>query len=201
MPHALTPAELQDLLGAVARSGDRSAFATLFKHYAPRLKTFLMRSGTRPELAEELAQEAMVQVWRKAASFDPARAQVSTWIYTIARNLCIDTARRDRITPTCTTLDDGDEPATQAVQAELALLADGQAGPQEQLDGARLEAGVRQALERLPPEQAQILRLSFFDEQPHASIARELALPLGTVKSRIRLAVTQLRRLLDAYAP
>lgn len=196
-------AEQVALLQAVARAGDRAAFGALFKHYAPRLKSFLLRAGTSPELAEELAQETMVQVWRKAASFDPARAQVSTWIYTIARNLRIDAARRDGSGGVMLAAFDADDddPAAQALQHELAGLPDAAAQPPEQLDHAQREAGVRHALAQLPPEQAQVLRLSYFEDQPHAEIARALAIPLGTVKSRIRLAVAQLRRLLDAHAP
>lgn len=201
-PSPPSAAEQIALLQAVARAGDRGAFGALFKHYAPRLKSFLLRAGTSPELAEELAQETMVQVWRKAASFDPARAQVSTWIYTIARNLRIDVARRDGSGVMLAAFDaDDDDPAAQALQHELAGLPDAAAQPPEQLDHAQREAGVRHALTQLPPEQAQVLRLSYFEDQPHAEIARALSIPLGTVKSRIRLAVAQLRRLLDAHAP
>lgn len=200
-----TSEDLNELASAVATQGDRQAFATLFKHFAPRVKAYLMRSGSAEALAEELAQETMVSVWRKAASFDPARAQVSTWIFTIARNLRIDHHRRqggvlaegiagafhvsgDDI--------DTDDPQAVDPQAPCPLPS-----LDEQASTSERERGVREALARLPGEQAQLLRLSFFDGQPHAWIAGELQIPLGTVKSRIRLAVTQLRRLLDRFEP
>jgi RNA polymerase sigma factor (sigma-70 family) len=196
-PQALpmpTSEELTSLLLAVAAQRDRPAFAALFKHFAPRLKSFLMRSGTPAELAEELAQETMVCVWRKAASFDPGRARVSTWIFTIARNLRVDWHRRGH--------------TSQEVPLEIDSLADthaaiedGDAPPEEQLHLAQREHRVRQALTLLPAEQLAVLQRSFYDGQAHAHIAEDLGIPLGTVKSRIRLAVTQLRRLLDELRP
>lgn len=181
--------ELNEWMRAVATSGDRPAFAALFRHFAPRLKGFLLRAGTDESLAEELAQEAMVALWRRAASFDPQRAQLSTWVYTIARNLRIDHHRRQSGMGVAEA-DDWDaeqQPADAHLTPEALLLA------------AQRERGVHQALAELPPEQAQVLRLSFFDEQPHSRIAQDLGIPLGTVKSRIRLAVTQLRRLLERH--
>lgn len=180
--------ELNQWMQAVATRADRPAFAALFRHFAPRLKGFLVRAGCDEALAEELVQETMVALWRRAGAFDPQRAQVSTWVYTIARNLRIDHHRRQAgaVAPA----DDWD-PEQQPADAHLA--------PEELLLAAQREHGVRQALAELPAEQAQVLRLSFFDEQPHSRIAQELGIPLGTVKSRIRLAVTQLRRLLERY--
>ena len=172
-------------LACVAESQDRAAFGRLFQHFAPRLKSWLMRTGSSDEQAEELAQEAMVAVWRKAALFNPAQAAVSTWIFTIARNLRVDAARRRQLDGA------GDE------SFEFDLLAAEQPGSGELLDAARLTARVRDALRQLPPEQAQVLRLSYYDDEPHARIAAELGIPLGTVKSRMRLAVQHLRRLLE----
>jgi len=184
-----TDAEFSAWMRAVAESADRPAFAALFRHFAPRIKSFLVRGGASEALAEELAQETMVVMWRRAASFDPARAQVSTWLYTIARNLRIDSHRRAAGGPV-ETPDDWD-PEQQPADAHLTL--------DELLHVTQRERRVRQALTELPPEQAQVLRLSFFDEQPHGRIAQDLGIPLGTVKSRIRLAVTQLRRILERY--
>ena len=188
-PPMPSPEELNAWMGAVAQAGDRQAFAALFKHFAPRVKGFLMRSGTAPERAEELAQETMVQLWRRAESFDPARAALSTWVFTIARNLRIDHLRRTGGDP-C----EGEQPWGADQQP-----ADAHLPPEELLLAAQREQGVRRALAELPPEQAVVLRLSFFEEQPHAVIARDLGIPLGTVKSRIRLAVAQLRRRLDGF--
>jgi len=186
-----TADELNAWVRAVAESADRTAFAALFRHFAPRLKSFLVRSGSSEAVAEDLAQEAMVQLWRRAASFDPARAQVSTWLYTIVRNLRIDQHRRQgglaEIEPESF---DGD-----------ALGADADTEPEAQMLAAQRERGIRRALAALPPEQAQVLRLSFYEERAHPAIAAALGIPLGTVKSRIRLAVAQLRRLLDGFEP
>jgi RNA polymerase sigma factor (sigma-70 family) len=184
-----TSEELNNLAQAVARNGDRQAFAALFKHFAPRVKSYLIRLGTSEGLAEELTQEAMVSVWRKAPSFDPALANVSTWIFTIARNLRVDHFRRiGNRTADAEELDGDDMPDTLPQPDELLLTR-------------QREAGVREAMAQLPHEQAQVLRLSFYEEQPHSQIAKALGLPLGTVKSRVRLAVRHLRRLLDGLEP
>ena len=184
-----TSEELNSLAEAVARNADRQAFAALFKHFAPRVKSYLMRLGTSEGLAEELAQEAMVSVWRKAQSFDAGRANVSTWIFTIARNLRVDHFRRiGNRTAEVDDIDGDDTP-------------DALPQPDELLLTRQREAGVREAIAQLPAEQAQVLRLSFYEEQPHSQIAEALGLPLGTVKSRVRLAVRHLRRLLDGLEP
>jgi len=188
-----TSDELSELVKAVAATGDRQAFAVLFKHFAPRIKAFLSRAGSSASLAEELAQETMVCVWRKAAQFDPGRARVSTWIFTIARNLRIDHHRRHGAGAAELARDGDDDDAV----AREEQLPDPAASPDEQLATARREHGVRQALTQLSQDHVAILRLSFYEDQPHSQIARQLGIPLGTVKSRIRLAVNHLRRLLD----
>ena len=186
-----TEEQINAWIRAVAEAGDRPAFAALFRHYAPRIKGFLVRGGADEALADELAQETLVTMWRRAATFDPSRAQLSTWLFTIARNLRIDHYRNGRIVPV-EAPDDWD-PEQQPADAHL--------GPDELLDAVKRERGVQRALAALPPEQALVLRLSFFEEEPHARIAEKLGIPLGTVKSRIRLAVAQLRRLLQGYEP
>ena len=179
--------ELNGWMRAVASSSDRPSFAALFRHFAPRIKGYLMRSGCTEALAEELTQETMVALWRRAASFDPSRARLSTWVFTIARNLRIDHYRRGGSPlPMTETVWDADQ---QPADLELAPDLQAQAGQRER--------HVREALGGLPPEQMQVLVLSYFDEQPHARIAEVLGIPLGTVKSRIRLAVAQLRRRLE----
>ncbi|MDM0011286.1 sigma-70 family RNA polymerase sigma factor [Variovorax sp. J22P168] len=184
-----TSEELCELLRSVAVAGDRQAFAVLFRHFAPRVKSYLMRGGSTEGLAEELAQETMVSVWRKAAMFDPAQAGVSTWIFTIARNLRIDHFRRQGAAAVVFEDEAGEE------------LPDTAPALDEQLRASRRELGVREALKQLSAEQAQVLHLSFYEEQPHARIAHDLGIPLGTVKSRVRLAVHHLRRLLDELEP
>ncbi|HEY2257057.1 MAG TPA: sigma-70 family RNA polymerase sigma factor [Variovorax sp.] len=186
-PSGQDPAQL---LQAVARDQDRQAFALLFRHFAPRVKSYLMRGGSDEAVAEELVQETMVSVWRKAALFDARRAGASTWIFAIARNLRVDRIRRQHLR----LVDEQDEDSDDAM-ADSALPLD------EQLRASRRELGVRSAMARLSPEQAQILNLSFYEEVPHARIARELGIPLGTVKSRVRLAVKHLRVMLHGLEP
>jgi RNA polymerase sigma-70 factor, ECF subfamily len=171
------------LLRSIALDKNRTAFAELFGHFAPRVKGFLMRYGVPDGLSEDLAQETMLTVWRKADRFDPARASVSTWIFTIARNKRIDRLRRDRGVATAR-FDTTDEMEDCGSSEELAIAAE----TAEQ---------VRTAMAALPDKQAQIVRLSFFAEMPHAEIAQELGIPLGTVKSRVRLALARLRGLLE----
>jgi RNA polymerase sigma-70 factor (ECF subfamily) len=168
-----------ELVAAVAERQDRAAFAALFGHFAPRLKAYIRRLGTEDARAEELAQEVMLIVWRRAALYDRAQASVSTWIFTIARNRRIDDLRRERRPEI-----DADDPMLvedPAPQAEL-VIAQGELG-------RRLHAAVA----ALPEEQAVVLRKNFFEDKPHGAIASELALPLGTVKSRLRLALSKLR--------
>ena len=169
------------LILAIAAEADREAFTGLFNHFAPRVKSYLTRMGASAAAAEELAQETMLTVWRKAAQFDPARAGASTWIFTIARNLRIDALRRDRPAPAEEDPTDSEpEPA-----ADVLVFA------------AERDDRVRGALRTLSREQAEVIELSFFSEAPHSEIAERLGLPLGTVKSRLRLAMGRLRSLLE----
>jgi RNA polymerase sigma-70 factor (ECF subfamily) len=184
------PEELNAWMRAVAQSADRPAFAALFRHFAPRIKGFLVRSGCNEPLAEELTQETMVTLWRRAASFDPSRARLSTWIFTIARNLRIDHHRRGGSAAAEDSQWDADQ---QPADLDLA--------PDQQALAAQREQNVHAALAGLPPDQVQVLVLSYFEDQPHARIAEVLGIPLGTVKSRIRLAVAQLRRRLEGLEP
>jgi RNA polymerase sigma-70 factor (ECF subfamily) len=174
------------LIRLIADRRDRTAFARLFTWFAPRVKAYLLRLGLPGERAEELAQETMLTVWRKADQFDPARAGVGTWVFTIARNLRIDAQRRDRLP-----IADMD-PFT-----DLADLPETSPGADAVMFAADQERRVRQALAYLPAEQGEVVRLSFFDDRPHSEIALVLGIPLGTVKSRLRLAIGRLRARLD----
>lgn len=185
-----SPDDLAGLVQAVAQQQDRTAFAVLFKHFAPRVKTYLMRAGAEPELAEELVQETMVTLWRKAALFDARQAAVSTWVFTIARNLRVGRFRRQGAANV----------QMESDEAELAAMPCPIDPPDERLHAMRCQERLRAALRSLPPEQAQVLQLSYFEEHPHARIAQELGVPLGTVKSRVRLAVAHLRKLLEGLA-
>ena len=177
------PLDVARLIEAVARR-DRVAFASLFTLFAPRLKSMLMRNGLDAVTAEDIAQDCMLIVWRKASAFDPAGASASGWIYTIARNLRIDALRRhQRGQRTATGLQQEPLPA-QKSQTDL-------------LDDFESQVRVRSALKSLSPDHLRVVTLSFFEDRPHPEIAEALGIPLGTVKSRLRLAMKRLRDLLD----
>jgi RNA polymerase sigma-70 factor, ECF subfamily len=173
------PSDFAGLIEAIARRRDRAAFAALFAHFAPRVNAWMLRAGSNHSAAEELTQETMLAVWQKARLFDPARAGVSTWIFTIARNLRIDALRRERH-PSDLMQYSSEEP-DRPVQADDVIKISQQ------------EDRIRSALSRLPPEQAEVIRKAFFEDKVHREIEKELGIPLGTVKSRLRLALARLR--------
>ncbi|MBC7738227.1 MAG: sigma-70 family RNA polymerase sigma factor [Candidatus Saccharibacteria bacterium] len=165
------------LMVLVRDERDRASFGTLFAHFAPRVKHFLMKGGASASVAEDCAQDVMATVWAKAVQFDPARASVATWIFTIARNRRIDLVRRDR-RPEPEPLDwmQGDEPD----QADVYMAAQ--------------EAQVlSRALAELPEKQRVLIQRAYYGDLTHSEIAAETGLPLGTIKSRIRLALDRLR--------
>jgi RNA polymerase sigma-70 factor (ECF subfamily) len=175
----IDPRQAGQLIGKIATGQDRAAFRSLFEFYAPRVKAMLMRIGVDDQVAEDVAQETLLTVWRKASYYDPARASASAWIYTIARNLRIDRARREnraRLYEVCD-LVEPDEPER----------------PDAPLDALQRNDRVRASLDRLPPDQLQVIELSFFQGYAHGDIAAQLGIPLGTVKSRLRLAMARLR--------
>jgi RNA polymerase sigma-70 factor (ECF subfamily) len=168
----------------IAVSKDRESYARLFLRFAPRVKSYLLKLGVPPEQAEELAQETLLTVWRKASYFDPERAAASTWIFTIARNLRIDAGRRER--------------GPEALENEPELMPAAAPAVEDACSAAERETRVRRAIAALSDEQAQVVRLSFFQDKPHSEISEDLGLPLGTVKSRLRLALARLRSQLEA---
>ncbi|WZU63179.1 sigma-70 family RNA polymerase sigma factor [Yoonia algicola] len=162
---------------AVRDNKDRAAFAELFGYFAPRVKSFLMKSGASPDLAEECTQEVMATLWNKAHQFDPTKASVSTWIFTIARNRKIDILRKQR-------------------RPEPEDLPWGPEAEPDQADAIGLQQETEQlgqALATLPEEQRKLIERAYFGELSHSQIAAETGLPLGTIKSRIRLALDRLR--------
>jgi RNA polymerase sigma-70 factor, ECF subfamily len=173
------------LIEAIAISRDRGAFAELFAYFAPRVKTFMRRSGLDEASADDLAQETLLAVWRKAHLFDGSDEGASAWIFTIARNARIDALRRAR----------------RAGSTEISDVAgefevDEAKRPDARLASAQSEDRVRAALSALSDEQMRVVELSFYQEKAHAEIAQLLGIPLGTVKSRLRLAFARLRNLL-----
>jgi len=199
MPPPSNAAALAGCIASVARAQDRAAFATLFAHFAARLKTFLLRSGMPEERAVELAQETMLLVWRKAALFDPSRAAASTWIFAIARNLRTDALRREKRSRTTAASGNEEVPAT--MDAIAATLQDNAGTAEESTVVSQRDARLRAALRALPAAQAQALELSYFGDRSHTETGRDLGVPLGTVKGRVRLALARLRAALDDDAP
>lgn len=172
------------LIVQVATDCDRAAFIELFDHFAPRIKGYLMKQGADDAVAEEIAQDVMVTLWRKADLFDPSKSSASTWLFRIARNRRIDRLRRQKTAEL-----DPDDPSLQPTP--LPDVAD-------EMDARLREERVRAAMATLPDEQKEVVRLAFFIGLSHSEISDETGLPLGTVKSRIRLAFGRLRQLIEA---
>jgi RNA polymerase sigma-70 factor (ECF subfamily) len=168
----------------IAAHADKAAFATVFTYYAPRVKGYLLRLGLDGPQAEELSQEVMVAVWRKAATFDRRQASVATWIFRIARNRRIDAFRREQ-----TARIDVHEPMFRP-QPETA--------PDAAAETCEREAQIRRALADLPEDQRSLVRDHFYEDLSHSQIADKTGLPLGTVKSRLRLAFAKLKLRLAA---
>lgn len=177
-PPALTGG-YDSMLVNIAENKDKQSFIELYEHFAPRVKSFLMKGGLPESQADELAQETMLTVWDKAALFNPVKASASTWIFTLARNKKIDQLRR-RIFQ-----------ETPSDALDLLETPDDSA-EQSMMDSEAVEA-LAEAMDSLPEDQVDLLKKSFFENKSHGDIARETGLPLGTIKSRIRLALQRLR--------
>ena len=178
------PARLNALLMSISQDRDEGAFVDLFDHFAPRLKGFFMRGGAQDAMAEEMMQETMLLVWRKAHLFNHQIAGASTWIFTIARNHRIDRLRRERrFAPL-------DDQLLEEIEAE---------GPKadEAVNASQTEELLHRAIDQLPSEQMEVVQLSFFENRTHSEIAQRLRLPIGTVKSRLRLAFGKLKSNLE----
>jgi RNA polymerase sigma-70 factor (ECF subfamily) len=166
-----------ELLVAVRDSRDRTAFSQLFDHFAPRLKAMLVRSNMNQAQADDILQDVMLTIWRKAHLFDPARAGASAWIYRVARNRMIDIVRKERRAIPPELYDDAVEPEKQS--ADLGQAQEAQL--------------LRAALERLPENQRAMIERAYLGELTHQEINRDTGLPVGTIKSRIRLGLEKLR--------
>lgn len=177
-----TPDGATNIMHLIAQQKDKEAFKVLFQHYAPRIKGYMLKLGTENSLADELAQETLLTVWRKAEQFDRSKASPSTWIFTIARNLRIDAFRklnRPELDPN-----------------DPALVPPAEEAADERVDRIERAGFVAEALKELNPEQAKVIRMSFYQDKSHSVIAEELGVPLGTVKSRLRLAFGRIKKTL-----
>ncbi len=168
---------------AIKTRRDQAAFARLFDHYAPRVKGFVMGAGVTAEMAEEITQETFIAIWRKSHLYDPKKATVSSWLFAISRNKKIDLLRREtRPTPDMT--DPAAAPDAPPLQDDL-------------LDQNEQAASLYEALETLPEDQRETIRLAFISGRSHTEVAQQLGIPVGTAKSRIRLGVAKLREFLE----
>ena len=172
-----------ELIRRVAEARDRDALTRLFQLFAPRIKSMMLRLGADQAQAEDLTQEALLTVWRKAHLYSPEKGAASTWIFTIARNLRIDLVRRHSSKP-WVDLDD------------VELASDAPLGS-DTVEQSQIIARVAKAIEHLPVDQRKVVELSFVQDLAHSEIAERIGIPLGTVKSRLRLAYERLRPLLE----
>ena len=167
----------------IAESQDIGSFKKIFEYFSPRLKSFLMKSGAEENIAEEIIQETMTIIWTKADYYDPKVASPSTWIYTIARNKKIDILRKSRKA----ILED----------IETAVLPAIEPKTEENIEHDQKFDIIAQHLDALPKDQLDLLKMNFFEEKSHGEISELTGIPLGTVKSRIRLALEKIRGKLD----
>ena len=173
--------EWSECLVLVGKSNDRAAFTRFFRHFGPLIKAFaLAGSSLSQSHADEIVQEVMLKVWQKADGFNPEKAAASTWIYTIARNCRTDMFRRLQKFDTPLAADD--------LSIELE-----EEEPFAVLHSRRGADRVRELMSQLPPDQAQILAKVYMEGKSNSEAAAELDLPLGTVKSRVRLAIQKLQ--------
>lgn len=182
-PRAVVKRAMADLLHRIAEVQDAEAFRKLFQTYAPRVKSYMMRQGADANLAEELTQETLLMVWRKAALYSDEKGSPTTWIFTIARNLRIDRLRR--------------EVAWQPLPEGADEEPSGDPTPDEELSERERRDRVKAVLATLPPDQSEVVTLSYVEGLSHSEIAERLALPLGTVKSRMRLAYAKIREAVE----
>ncbi|WP_242521650.1 sigma-70 family RNA polymerase sigma factor [Motiliproteus sp. SC1-56] len=178
-----------ELMARIADNRDKNAFSRVYDHFAPRVKSYLLGQGAQEALADELLQAALLQVWEKAGQFNARVGSLSTWIYRIARNRYFDHLRRERVR---------DRPPPDAwLQQEDEFEREVHGGTQTEVERERLS--VENALKQLPSRQAQVLYMSFYQGKTHVEIAGEMDIPLGSVKSSLRLAFEKLRCSLGAH--
>ena len=182
----LSPDDQAELARRVALSRDREAFTELFDYFAPRLKGYLRRLGLDGSAAEEVTQEVMIVLWHRAGLFDSTKSSLATWLFRVARNRRIDVARRSS--------------GRQLDPEEPMFRPEPMPEPGDELDARQRDERVRVAMQDLPAEQLELVQLAFYVGLSHSEIAEQQGLPLGTVKSRLRLAFGRLRRILEEGA-
>ena len=171
---------MADLLQRIAERADPAAFRELYEAYGPRVKAYMMRRGADAGTAEDLAQETLLTVWRKAALYAGEKGSMTTWVFAIARNLRIDRLRRE-------------VPWQELPEGRMAQASEDPL-PDEAMAEKEQQERVQAALADLPPEQKEVVSLAYLDGLSHSEIAERLGVPLGTVKSRMRIAYQKIRQ-------
>ena len=182
-PSEFNDVNLGSFLRDIGENQDKVAFSNIFRYFAPRLKSYFVKIGCSETQAEEIIQEVMIAVWTKSSTYNREKSSVSTWIYTIAKNKRIDKIRKEKKHNT--------------VESDESLEIPVPSKQEQQILSTEVSEKIRHSLKFLPIEQAELLKLSYFYEKTHSDIAKDLSLPLGTVKSRIRLALSKMRNLVE----
>jgi RNA polymerase sigma-70 factor (ECF subfamily) len=175
---------MADLLQRIAERADPAAFRELYEVYGPRVKAYMMRKGADAGTAEDLAQETLITVWRKAALYAGEKGSMTTWVFAIARNLRIDRLRR--------------EVPWQELPEGRMTEASAEPLPDEAVAEKERQQRVQAALAELPPDQREVVSLAYLEGLSHSEIAERLGVPLGTVKSRMRIAYQKIRQALES---
>jgi RNA polymerase sigma-70 factor (ECF subfamily) len=175
---------MADLLQRIAERADPAAFRELYEVYGPRVKAYMMRKGADAGTAEDLAQETLITVWRKAALYAGEKGSMTTWVFAIARNLRIDRLRRE--------VPWQELPEGRITEASADPL------PDEAVAEKERQQRVQAALAELPPDQREVVSLAYLEGLSHSEIAERLGVPLGTVKSRMRIAYQKIRQALES---
>lgn len=174
----------EQLILNIAQNNCRESYKLLFSHFAPKIKSFMIGQGVKANEAEDIAQDTMLKIWRKAQLFDPKKAKASTWIFTIARNLQIDAIRKQK----------RHDRFNNEIQIESY-----EADTSEKMISEQSASQVKEVIKNLPADQLQVLKLSFYEDLSHSQIAQSLSIPVGTVKSRLRLALGRLKSIKSIF--
>lgn len=174
----------EQLIINIAQNNCRESYKLLFSQFAPKIKSFMIGQGVKANEAEDIAQDTMLKIWRKAQLFDPKKAKASTWIFTIARNLQIDAIRKQK----------RHDRFNNEIQSEIY-----ESDTAEKMISEQSASQVKEVIKQLPAEQLQVLKLSFYEDLSHSQIAQSLSIPIGTVKSRLRLALGRLKSIKSIF--
>ena len=178
-----TSFENEELIEHIAATQDREAFRTLFNNYAGRIKAFALKSpGTSGSgaVADEIVQETLLKIWRNAGQFNRSKASADAWVFTIARNARIDMQRRNKHYANQLDIDD-------------VYYEPESPGPVADLRQNQIQKNISEGLDQLSEEQALVLRKMYMEGKSQSEIAEEFGIPLGTIKSRTRLALSRMR--------